>query len=193
MSEAALVASPGPWTVEDLTGLVDDGRRYEIVDGSLLVTPAPSLSHQAVAQRLAAVLNSCCAFNYETVPAPGLLLRQGPTTRLLVPDVAVVRSESLWSGAGTLTPDDVLLVAEIVSPSSQVTDRVTKPVLYADAGIAAYWLVDLVAPGDITVVLHRRTGASYVVEQTVAAGETVRLDWPLSCVLAPAELVGPRA
>jgi Uma2 family endonuclease len=193
VTEAALAASPGPWTVEDLTGLVEDGRRYEIVDGSLLVTPAPSLGHQGVAQRLATLLDSCCPPGWEAVQAPGLQLRREPTTRLLVPDVAVVRGEVLWGGADTVAADDVLLTVEVVSPSSEVTDRTTKPALYAAAGIAAYWRVELDDRLGITVVLHRLSGGDYVEDRLVHAGQTASIDWPLRCQLDPASLAGPGA
>jgi hypothetical protein len=46
----------GPWATADLAGLPDDGQRYEIIDGSLLVTPAPAPRHQLVTGRLAVVL-----------------------------------------------------------------------------------------------------------------------------------------
>lgn len=183
MTEAALAASPGPWTIDDLTGLVHDGRRYEIVDGSLLVTPAPSLGHQGVAQRLAALLDACCPTGWETVQAPGLQLRADPTMRLLIPDIAVVRAEVLWSGTGTLSPADVLLTVELVSPSAESTDRITKPALYAAAGIAAYWRVELEGTAGITVVVHRLAGANYVEEQQVHAGQNVAIEWPLACQL----------
>jgi Uma2 family endonuclease len=191
VTEAALAASPGPWNVEDLDGLVDDGRRYEIVDGSLLVTPAPSLRHQGVAQRLTAHLDACCPTGWEAVQAPGLQLRREPTTRLLIPDIAVVRSDVLWSAATTLSPDDVLLVVEVVSPSSESTDRVTKPALYAEAGIAAYWRVELDDRAGITVAQHRLSRATYIEERPVHAGQSVSIDWPLHCTLDPASLVGP--
>jgi len=193
VTETALAASPGPWTVEDLTGLVEDGRRYEIVDGSLLVTPAPSLGHQGVAQRLATLLDGCCPPGWEAVQAPGLQLRREPTTRLLIPDVAVVRGDVLWGGAGTVAADEVLLAVEVVSPSSEMTDRITKPALYAAAGIAAYWRVEL---DDrllgITIVLHRLAEGNYVEDRLVHAGQTATIDWPLRCRLDPASLVGPR-
>jgi hypothetical protein len=112
------------------------------------------------------------------VQAPGLQLRREPTTRLLIPDVAVVRSEVLWGGAGTVAADEVLLAVEVVSPSSEMTDRITKPALYAAAGIAAYWRVEL---DDrllgITIVLHRlaeettsRTGWSTPVKRRRSIG-----------------------
>lgn len=98
----------------------------------------------------------------------------------------------LWGGADTLSAGDVLLTVEIVSPSSEVTDRITKPALYAEAGIAAYWRVELDDRLGVTVVLHRRSGKGYVEERVVHAGERASVDWPLRCELDPATLAGPR-
>ncbi len=98
----------------------------------------------------------------------------------------------LWGGAGTLSPADVLLVIEIVSPSSESTDRITKPALYAEAGIAAYWRVELDSPAGITVVTHRLSGNAYIEDTSVDAGQTASIDWPLAYRLAPGSLTGPR-
>src|SRR6185437_2196881 len=51
------------WTVEDLLDLPDDGNRYEVLDGELLVTPAPSLDHQRAVFALGRLLNDYLAIN----------------------------------------------------------------------------------------------------------------------------------
>lgn len=62
---------PGPWTFDQLAELPDDGRRYEVVDGNLVVTPPPSHFHQLVSSVVADVLRSQC-------PRGGACTRNSP-------------------------------------------------------------------------------------------------------------------
>lgn len=199
MSEATATAArgswgagdlAGPWSVADLDRLPDEGRRVEILDGSLLVSPPPAVGHQGIAHRLASLLDRSCGEEWEALEGPGLLLRGEPAPRLVVPDVAVLRREAVWSGASTVRPADVLLVVEIVSPSSQVMDRVTRPALYAEAGIPAYWRVEPDDPDGLSVVVSRLVGDAYAESATVRAGQGLRVGWPLVCDLVPADLSG---
>ncbi|MGH3322326.1 MAG: Uma2 family endonuclease [Streptosporangiaceae bacterium] len=193
MSQATLEAAREPWTVDDLARLPDNGQRYEIIDGSLLVTPPPSPRHQGVASRLVAVLNERPEPEWESVEAVGVLLRDtATTTRVLIPDVVVARASALWSDAAILKSSDILLAVEIVSPSSVTNDRVTKPALLAEAGVPAYWRVELDEPGGPSIVLHRLVRGSYSKDEVVHADEVKETDWPLPCRLAPGELVGRR-
>ena len=196
MSEAILGATAlsmmhGSWTVDDLAHLPDDGQRYEIIDGSLLVSPPPALGHQGIARRLVAALNHDMSAEWEAVEAVGVVLRSKPSVRMLEPDVVVVPSKVLWSGGTTLKAADVALAVEVVSPSSVTTDRVTKPTLLAEAGVPAYWRVEQV-DGGVTLSLNRLVGRTYKEEDIVRSGETRHVDWPVTCRLAPSELVGPR-
>ena len=56
MPAELLLTKLGAWTLDDLAQLPDDGRRYEIIDGSLLVSPPPSNYHQGLAFELATLL-----------------------------------------------------------------------------------------------------------------------------------------
>jgi hypothetical protein len=60
----------GPFTRRDLEGLPDDGRRYEAVDGALVVTPAPSRRHQLASSGLQAVLTEACPESLDVLSAP---------------------------------------------------------------------------------------------------------------------------
>lgn len=133
----ALAKAPGPWTLADLASLPDDGQRYEIVDGSLLVSPPPTLLHQAVTDRVRRLLRAAAGPDFEVLEGVGVQLPNG----LLVPDVVVAHGEAVWSGRSVLRPADLVLAVEVVSSSSTTTDRVTKPALTPPPG-------------------YRRTGAS---------------------------------
>src|SRR6266487_7030560 len=106
------------WTFEDLLQLPDDGRRYEIVDGSLHVLPAPHRTHQRVADRLADVLKEAAPADLEVLQAVGVACgRHTP-----VPDIVVgarwpsVDSPGFWA-------TDVRLVVEVMSPSFFFSSR----------------------------------------------------------------------
>lgn len=196
MSEAilgttALNLMHDSWTVEDLAHLPDDGQRYEIIDGSLLVSPPPALGHQGIARRLVAALNHHMGAEWEAVEAVGVVLRSKPSVRMVEPDVVVAPSETLWSGGATLTAADVLLAVEIVSPSSVTTDRVTKPAMLAEAGVPAYWRVEQTDDG-ATISLSRLAGRVYKEDDLVRPGDVRYVEWPVTCRLAPEDLVGPR-
>lgn len=129
----------GRWTFEDLERLADDGRRYEVVDGALLVSPAPSHFHQAVARRLYLQLHAQATSDWEAVYE--VSFRVGSNGR--VPDVALVRAGlPVRRRQVAYHPGDFGLLVEVVSPTSSGMDRVLKPAEYAAAGIAYFWRVE---------------------------------------------------
>ena len=121
--------------------LPDDGNRYEVVYGELLVTPAPRLWHQELVVRLLVALNRYL----EASPVAHVL--QSPADIswgadvLVQPDVFVVPLEEArtltWSRVRTL-----LLVAEVLSPSTAAGDRFLKRLRYREAGVPLYWVID---------------------------------------------------
>ena len=138
----------GPWRFDELADLPDDDRRYEVVDGRLVVTPPPGQRHQAIGAELLFALRSQC-------PAAWRVCYEFPLpmgTDGRVPDLAVVRSGADLRGASPypIGPEAVGLVVEVVSASSRKTDRFAKPGEYAEAGIALFWRVET----DPDVVVH---------------------------------------
>ena len=131
------------WTVDDLHDLPDDGNRYEVIDGELLVTPAPSLKHQRAALLLARLLAEYLA----TEPVGEALVSPADVTfsyvRTVQPDVFVLpfvngRRADRFEDAGRL-----LLAAEVLSPTTARADRVGKRVMFREEGVVEYWVVDL--------------------------------------------------
>ena len=82
----------GPLTVADLERTPDDGRRYELVDGVLIVSPAPLIPHQVVLHELAVLLDASLPEDLAVVPGVGV--RMSDTTEL-VPDLVVVHRADL--------------------------------------------------------------------------------------------------
>lgn len=129
------------YTLDEVLALPDDGNRYELVHGDLVVTPAPTLGHQRIVARLHARL-----FDYQRAN-PGIaevLMSPADITfggeELVQPDIFVVPLDELhgsWEGIQTL-----LLTVEVESPSSGRSDRVVKRPFYQEHGVATYWIVD---------------------------------------------------
>lgn len=173
------------WTLEDLLALPDDGHRYEILDGSLLMSAAPTPWHQMIAAGLVEVLRS--AAPRDVMVVEGVAVRIAPHAP--VPDVVVGRRAAFGPDAKGLDPKDVLLAVEIVSPSSVVYDRVTKAAMYASAGIPDYWTVDLREPHEPQVVLNVLDSSAYREAGRVSGAESAALDRPFAVTLRPSDLV----
>jgi Uma2 family endonuclease len=182
------------WTIDDLMSLPDDGHRYEIFDGSLLVSPAPPKQHQAAGDRLRDALQAAAPEGVEVITAAAVdISATSPKLGLQapVPDI-VVAGPGVWDDPGLyVLPPRILLLVEVESPRTS-RDRVLKPALYAAAGIPAYWRVELDGPGTPAVVMHVLDGGVYRETGTVRAGESVVVDVPFPVELRPAELAGPR-
>ena len=154
--DAIELQRPGDWRFDQLDALPDDGRRYEVVDGLLLVSPAPTFWHQAVGAALLRQLSAQATDDWRVLLALGLPL--GTDGR--VPDLSVVSSRApLRPGAPLPGPEHVGLVVEVVSPSSRKTDRFAKPGEYAEARIPLFWRVE--TEPDLLVVAHRLRGGAY--------------------------------
>ncbi len=131
------------WTVADLELLPDDGLRYALVDGTLLVSAAPSKQHQRVLGNIFVILRAACPPDLEVFLAPTDY--QPTDRRSLQPDLLVVARSDPGEKAVT-TP--LALAVEVLSPSSRSIDLVLKRELYEQAGVQAYWVVD---PDDLTM------------------------------------------
>jgi len=146
--------TPTHWTVDMVHALPDDGRRYEVIDGELFVTPSPSFDHQGAVVCFAGILRA-----YLTTHRVGYV-RTAPgdvefgSRALVQPDVFVLpRSEGkrpkTWKAAGR-----PMLAIEVLSPRSAHADRLRKRKLYQNQGVPEYWIVDL----DARVIERWRPG-----------------------------------
>ena len=138
----AAIRAQGPYfTVDILDQLPEDGNRYEVVYGELLVTPAPRWNHQELVARLFLVLHQYLErFPFGHLVMSPADVRWGNDTGVQ-PDLFVVPK------AVARTMDwrqirELLLVVEVVSPSSARADRFTKRRRYQEAGVPLYWIVD---------------------------------------------------
>ena len=163
------------WTVADLADLPDDGNRYEVVDGELFVTPAPSLDHQeAIAALLARLRPYVMAHRIGHVTFAPADVTFSPR-RSVQPDLFVARLVGGKRPRKSADLRGLLLAVEVLSPTSTRADRVVKRALYLDEGVDEYWLVDL-----DTRAIERSTPASTKVE---VVRDT--LDWKPAGAAAP--------
>lgn len=135
------MSAPTYHTADMVRALPDDGQRYEVVHGELLVTPAPRAWHQELVRRLILGLSGYTArTGVGHVVASPADISWGDET-LVQPDVFVVplyQARTLdWARMKTL-----LLAVEVLSPSTARADRFTKRRLYQEVGVPTYWIVD---------------------------------------------------
>lgn len=169
------------FTADDLDTLPDDGNRYELLDGELLVTPSPRVRHQAVSLELALVLRAALPAGLRLLTAP-MDVRFG-RRRQLQPDLLVVRDEGL---DGVRVESVPLLVVEVLSPGTRARDQVTKRRAYEQEGVASYWLVDPQRPSLTALDLHR--GAYQQVGHAEGAQAWVAVR-PFPVTVVPADLL----
>ena len=170
-----------PLTRDDLDGMPDDGHRYELVDGVLVVSPSPLMRHQDLVGGLYVTLRQLCPEHLKVVLGPFDVVLADDT--VLVPDLIVAARDQLTERDHPGAP---LLSIEVLSPSTRRFDQLVKRDRLQSAGAGAYWLVD--PDGPTITVLELRDGV--LVETASAAGDEVlevRSPFPLS--LTPSSLL----
>ena len=176
-----------PLTVADLDLLPDDGNRYELDDGVLVVSPAPALSHQFVLHRLSIVLEQARSDDFLVLPGPGVEMTK---YQYRIPDLVVVRIESVGFEDLSVTKPPVLAI-EIASPSTAIYDTNRKKDVYAGFGIASYWIVKPSLDQPSVTAFELRRGR-YREVACVTGDEVFRATRPFGVDIVPAALVaGP--
>jgi Uma2 family endonuclease len=191
------VSSPGdvvrPFTVSDLEGMPDDGRRYELIDGELLVSPAPGWAHQEAALTLYMLLRQACPPELRVIAAPFAV--RPDRFNEVQPDVLVARYDDL-------TPDDLprppLLAVEVISPTSRLRDASLKKAVYERLGTPSYWLVDPgpekpwreePGPGQPSLTVFELAEGSYQQAAHVTGAKSWSANQPFPVRVMPADLV----
>ena len=165
--------SPNPavkFTYEDYQHTPED-KRYELLDGELIMVPAPNLGHQRIGIRLGALLHGFVQERGlgEVFHAPCDVVLSN--TDVVQPDLLFVSNERahlLLGGDNVRGAPD--LVVEIFSPSTAGRDRTLKRALYAKYGVKEYWLVDSDA---LTVTVLRLGEGAFEVEAIYGEGQTM--------------------
>lgn len=179
----ALMALPwgAPLTRDDLADLPDDGHRYEIVDGALLVTPSPGYQHQAAITELLVLLHGAAGPELVVLAAPFDYVVTNDT--VLQPDLLVANRADV--GERGLEHGTPVLVVEILSPSTRLNDLGTKRLAYQAAGVPVYWVVD---PEEPSLTVFSLEAGTYAESAKVTGEGTYRADSPFAVDVVPARL-----
>jgi Uma2 family endonuclease len=177
---APLMPRGRDWTVDDLEALPDDGLRYELIDGMLFVTPAPTPGHQASVGGLFYVLRSACPQDMQVFVSP--IDYQPNRRRSLQPDVSVIRRCDAAEKNLVVPP---LLVVEVLSPSTRRYDATLKRSVYEQSGVASYWLFDPRVP---SLQVSELVAGQYKEVAKALGAEEIHVERPFSVRLCPAEL-----
>ena len=188
-ASSATVPLQQMWTFEDLQALPEDvdWRRYEIVDGALVVSPGPALDHEFVIGEIRAVIMSALPAGFKVVGPITVDLH--PSYR--IPDLVVLPLDAFRAGGKLARPDDVLLAVEVVSPGSVTTDRITKPAQYAAAGIGAYWRVETQPEVSLAAYVLRGGESVYAELGTWVPGQIAHVGEPFHVEITISDLVPP--
>jgi Uma2 family endonuclease len=162
-------------TYEDYVNLPDDGRRYEVLDGELVVSPSPTSRHQLVSHNLDFALSSW-------VRAKGLGRMWAAPLDLILADTVVMQPDLIYvsklrsaivTKRGLEAAPD--LVIEILSDSTASRDRGVKMRLYARYKVPRYWIVDAEAR---TLEVHALRDDAYERVATYRGDDVARFDVP---------------
>ena len=172
-----------PFTVHDLEGMPDDGRRYELIDGELLVSPAPGLRHQTVALRLYRLLDDACPDDLYVLAAPFAV--RTDISNEVQPDVLVARFDELTDKNLPAAP---LLAVEILSPTGRLIDLSLKRAAYERMGTPSYWVLDPDVPD--LLVLELDAHGQYQDVAQVVGDDVFEAHRPFPVRVVPSELLG---
>lgn len=175
-------AAGHPFTVADLDRMPDDGRRYELLDGTLVVSARPGTPHQLAATRLAALLTNSCPDGLYVIAEPAVQLS---ATTEFDPDIVVVGEDQI--GAAKVTEPPVLIV-EVRSPSTALIDLNRKKAAYERFGVPSYWIV-VPHPAAPEVIAFELRGGSYAEAGRVSGDTALRATRPFPVEVVPAHLV----
>lgn len=165
------------WTRAERDALPEDGRRYELLDGALIVSAAPRPIHQIVVFGLYRQLHASCPKDLIVLGAP--LDIDLAEDSLLEPDVLVARRDQFDDAGLRGRPE---LAVEVMSPSSRRIDRVLKRERFERAGTPAFWLVDPEGP---SLTAYELREGRYELAAEVAAGESWTATVPYEVTLTP--------
>lgn len=169
-----------PLTRADLENLPEDGHRYELIDGVLIVSPAPRFLHQLVVMRLIEALLPATPGDCQLLTAPFDVALTDDS--VLQPDLLVAPRTAFTERDLPVAP---LLAIEVLSPSTRRFDLLLKKERLQRAGCEYYWAVD---PDEPSITAWTLNGDEYG-EPVIATGdETFTIDAPFAFTVVPRHL-----
>ena len=170
-----------PLTRDDLETMPDDGHRYELIDGVLVVSPSPRTRHQDLVKGLYLALHASCPRDLKLMFAPYDVVLADDT--VLVPDLIVAPRTQFTERELSGAP---LLSIEVLSPSTRRFDQLVKRDRLQASGVGAYWLVD---PDEPAITVLELVNGVLVEKQRVSGDERLEVSVPFPVALVPNELL----
>lgn len=176
-------------TIEDLDALPDDGNIYELIEGELIVSSAPTLWHQRAIKNLTHFIQSHLDRNPigEVFPTPGVIFDKYNS---VIPDIVFLTNEQLEAvGADAHIHLAPALAVEVVSPGRENArrDRVKKLRLYDKFGVGEYWVAD---PESRTLEIYRRDGGALALAATLSGEDEISTPLLPGFTCTPARVFG---
>jgi Uma2 family endonuclease len=193
MSTAPDLYGRGPYTIDDLDALPEEGKRFELVHG-WLIPMWPSVRHDESAEILKEIIADAVRVSGADLAVRGPWDVLMPDRNIYVPDIAVLSRAPLRAGfrddARAVSAADVLLAVEIIRPrsGSEKTVRQVKRIDYAAGGIPSYWIVEL-QPRPSVTVLEADDRGEYREVSWVVEGSLLRAEHPVTITFDPARLL----
>lgn len=181
MDCVTLLPQSRPFTRADLDAMPDDGHRHELIDGALIVTPAPGRWHQTAVGELFVLLRAACPPDLQVMLAPFDVVLAVDT--VVEPDLLVARRSDLTDRDLPAAP---LLAVEVLSPSTRHLDLSLKRARYEVAGVRSYWVIDPLEP---SLRAWNLVQGEYVEQAHVAGDHLFVAGTPVPVEFAPAALV----
>lgn len=179
-TEVSLLPHGRALTRADLEVMPDDGHRYELIDGSLIVSPAPRIVHQAVIAELYTLLREAVPDHLTVLFAPVDVVLADDT--VIQPDLIVADRTSFTERDLPAAP---LLAIEVLSPSTRGIDLLLKKERLQRAGCAHYWVID---PDEPRIIAWALVGDTYAEVARATGDETFAVTEPFALHLSPAAL-----
>ncbi|MFT4234160.1 MAG: Uma2 family endonuclease [Microbacterium sp.] len=180
-SDAVTLPRGRDFTRADLDAMPDDGHRYELIDGVLIVTPAPRIRHQDVVGNLYAFLRSAAPRAVKVLMAP---------VDVVLPDTTIIQPDLLVAPRDAFTERDLptapLLAIEVLSPSTRSIDLLLKKDRLERAGCPNYWVVDPDEPSVIAWHLHDGT---YQPHAQATGADSFEIATPFPVAFTPNDLI----
>ena len=181
MSTLTIMPRSRPLTRADLDAIPDDGHRYELIDGALIVTPAPSAPQQDAVLELAVLLRENCPAELKVMVALFDVALSDNT--VMQPDVLVARRADLTERDLPVAP---VLTVEVLSPGTRHIDLMLKRARYEVAGCGSYWVVD---PIELSIVAWDLRDGSYVEAGSAKCDVEYAAVLPFPMTVRPSSLV----
>jgi len=139
-------------TVDDLDELPEDGNRYELLQGELIVSPSPGRTHQRLLSWLTIRLDAATRVANAGEAIIGPMDVRLSAIDLVEPDLFYIRDEQAGQYKDRYFEGAPAFVIEVVSPSSGTYDRIRKSALYMNSGVEEYWIIE---PEKRRILIHK--------------------------------------